>query len=112
VIYPGSEFVGAGGLIRYGSNLTEVRQVAVHYLSLILNGAKPADLPIESWLHCRIKTSFRSALRGRRRSILLRWRRALFARVWASPQRGDRDPGREACELLLPPPGPVDCRAE
>jgi putative ABC transport system substrate-binding protein len=25
---------------------------------------------------------------------------------------GDRDPGREACELLLPPPGPVDCRAE
>ena len=100
MIYPGSEFVGAGGLIRYGSNLTEVRQVAVHYLSLILNGAKPADLPIESWLHCRIKTSFRSA------------RRALFARVWASPQRGDRDPGREACELLLPPPGPVDCRAE
>ena len=45
-------------------------------------------------------------------AILRRWLRALFARVWASPQLGDRDPGREACELLLPPPGPIDSHAE
>ena len=35
-----------------------------------------------------------------------------FGRISASLQRGDRDPGRETCELLLPPPGPADCRAE
>jgi putative tryptophan/tyrosine transport system substrate-binding protein len=46
-IYPGSEFVRAGGLMSYGSNLKEVRQIAVHYLVLILKGAKPADLPIQ-----------------------------------------------------------------
>src|SRR5215510_7086665 len=35
-----------------------------------------------------------------------------FGQISASRQRGDRDPGRETCELLLPPPGPADYRAE
>jgi putative tryptophan/tyrosine transport system substrate-binding protein len=31
----------------YGSNLREVRQIAVHYVVLILKGTKPGDLPFQ-----------------------------------------------------------------
>jgi putative ABC transport system substrate-binding protein len=46
VIYFAREFATAGGLISYGSNLADgYRQVGV-YTGEILNGAKPANLPI------------------------------------------------------------------
>jgi len=46
VIYFAREFPTAGGLISYGSNLADgYRQVGV-YTGEILNGAKPANLPI------------------------------------------------------------------
>ena len=45
-IYNVREFAEVGGLITYGTSLTEVsRQIAV-YTGLILKGAKPADLPV------------------------------------------------------------------
>src|SRR5207249_929245 len=46
-VYTGREFPAAGGLISYGASLTSVfRQLGV-YAGKILNGAKPADLPVQ-----------------------------------------------------------------
>jgi len=41
------EQVDAGGLISYGTNLTDLFRRAGDYVDKILRGAKPADLPVE-----------------------------------------------------------------
>jgi putative ABC transport system substrate-binding protein len=46
-IYASREFADVGGLVFYGVNYPDLYRRAAAYVAKILNGAKPADLPIE-----------------------------------------------------------------
>jgi ABC-type uncharacterized transport system substrate-binding protein len=45
-IYNAREYAEAGNLMTYGTSLTEAWQQVAVYASLVLKGAKPADLPV------------------------------------------------------------------
>jgi ABC-type uncharacterized transport system substrate-binding protein len=45
-IYEWQEFVSAGGLVSYGPSLTDVYRDVGVYAGKVLNGVKPADLPV------------------------------------------------------------------
>ena len=47
VMYPWREFVEAGGLMSYGTELTWGYHLIGQYAGRILKGAKPSDLPVE-----------------------------------------------------------------
>jgi len=46
-IYDGRQFAALGGLISYGTSLPAVYRQLATYAGKILNGAKPADLPVQ-----------------------------------------------------------------
>jgi putative ABC transport system substrate-binding protein len=47
VMYANRRFVDSGGLISYGTNLTDVYRRLAVFVDRILKGARPGDLPIE-----------------------------------------------------------------
>jgi putative tryptophan/tyrosine transport system substrate-binding protein len=48
VVYIQRPFVAAGGLISYGPNFEDQYRRAADYVNRILNGEKPADLPVQA----------------------------------------------------------------
>ncbi len=60
-IFQGRDFALAGGLMSYGSNLSETYHQAGAYSGLILKGAAPADLPVYQSTRIEFIVNLRSA---------------------------------------------------
>ena len=45
--YPSQSFVFEGGLMSYSAGRDVFRQIGFHYVSQILRGVKPSDLPVQ-----------------------------------------------------------------
>jgi putative ABC transport system substrate-binding protein len=61
VIYPRREFVIAGGLISYDSRYTDSFRQSGIYAGRILNGEKPADLPVQQTTRIELTVNLRAA---------------------------------------------------
>jgi putative ABC transport system substrate-binding protein len=60
-IFESREFIAAGGLVGYGTSATELFHVAGAYSGRILNGEKPADLPVQESTKVELFINLKSA---------------------------------------------------
>src|SRR5262245_15696170 len=60
-ISPYREFVTAGGLISYGGNVSELYRLVGVYTGRVLNGEKPADLPVQQVTKVELVVNLRAA---------------------------------------------------
>jgi len=60
-VYPDQAFVDAGGLMFYGSRLSDMYHHAATHVDKILNGVKPGDLPVEQPTKFRLVINLKSA---------------------------------------------------
>ncbi len=60
-IYPDKEFVDEGGLMSYGTDLTDLFRNAARYVDKILKGTKPADLPVQQAMRFEFVINLKAA---------------------------------------------------